>query len=282
MNDLFDIQTDTWLRATKMPDTKSRVRVVVAVGIAVVLGAILFWLGQRVGARPVPSLEATAERLQQQVAVLQPRTVCSPYSRDITNIGRLINRGHYQAAADLANLDLQNSNKPACPDSGLSRVWYTASMNGLFSTPPAAPDDLQPVLQWDGIEKRADQLGLGVDGRISPLTVAVFAYDNHEWELCRAALVKALRDGLFVGTDRVQVSLYQAATRNEGHEIAFHSAGSRRSKGEGLLALASAIGRYVHHGEAAADLEKLVGKHWTAKVAQPGANPVLQALRHGR
>jgi hypothetical protein len=278
MDTVPDFRGNAWLGRAE-PITTHKFLPFIAFAVASVVGLCVFFAGIHVGQAPIGPLENQYLREHQRVAVLSaPKRHCFTYAGDVTKIEELFNRGQYQAAADLANLDLSNPDQPACAQSALAGTWYTASMDALFSTAPIWPGDNTPVLVWDSIKSRADNLGLGTPPQLSPVTVAVFAYNNHDWSLCRSALAAALASRLMSGSDRVNVQLYYSATVNEGLELAQNYTGAQKLRGGRMLSTAAAIGSFLNRQEASSDGASIFGPNWRSIFRPDKSDPVLRAV----
>jgi hypothetical protein len=105
------------------------------------------------------------------------------------------------------------------------------------------------------------------------------SFNAKVWTLARACFVEAVRQKLIGPYDVVQLEKAYAATRNEGHDLAFHFGGRARATGLTLLATAAFLGRELHRDEAAADLRALVGSTRAAHIAPDRNDVVLSALR---
>jgi hypothetical protein len=278
MDTVPDLRGNTWLGRPE-PIKQRQFLPLIAIAAVSVVSLGVFFAGIHIGQAPIGSLETKYGREQKQVAVLSaPHRRCFTYARDVTKIEELFNRGQYQAAADLASLDLSNPDQPACAQSALANTWYTASMDALFSTVPAWPGDKTQVLVWDSIQSRADNLGLGTPPQLSPLTVAVYAYNGHDWSLCRSALAAALASGLMSGSDRVNVQLYYSATVNEGLELAQNYTGAQKLRGGRMLSTAAAIGSFLNRQEASSDGASIFGPKWRLIFRPDKSDPMLRAV----
>jgi hypothetical protein len=227
---------------------------------------------------------ARIANLQRQLAAANhTHRHCFTDDADVQHIQTFISEANYRTAAALAQLDLSNANKPACPltFAGLAALWYQSSIDALLATPPSGPTDMTPVLTWQGIERQADSFGVPLSERLSPLTVFTMAYDNHEWRLAQATFLVAWRNQMVGPGDQTLVQTYYATLTNLGLALSHQTEANARDAGYSTLATAAAIGAaYNVGGEAAADLRRMFGSR--AWPRPDGSNPVLVAGKAGR
>ncbi len=266
---------------------RSRMREIVA-GISTVLIAGAFLIGRNTGSAPLgpltvhnQALAARVQDLNHTIAQYQQNQIhCRPYDDVAGQARALVARGEFEEAAALAEVYLGSTQHPACPGSALIPLWYTASLNALYSTPVGSPLDQTPVLRWESIQQKAVGYGLGQGDQQSALTVFTYAYTNGIWSLARASFVAALKAQLISVDDRPTLVKYYSTLRNIGHVLAFQFQGGSQRRGLQILATANAIGAVVRRGEARADLISLLGPN-THRWPQPDiTDPVLAALMH--
>ncbi|MDQ2742615.1 MAG: hypothetical protein M3Z66_10040 [Chloroflexota bacterium] len=264
----------------------SRLREIIA-GAAAALTILAFLVGRYTGSSPVgplrtqnQALTAQMQGLNHTVAQYQQNLIhCHPYD-DVAGPARaLVARGKFEEAAALAEMYLGSKQHPACPGSALVPLWYTASLDAVYSTPVGSPLDQTPVLRWESIQQKAIRFGLGQGDQQSALTVFTFAYTNGIWSLARASFITALRAQLISVDDRTTLAKYYSTLRNIGHVLAFHFEGSARRSGLQTLATANAIGGFVQRGEAGADLTTLLGSNTHRWPSADLTDPVLAALK---
>ena len=273
----------------------------VVLAAAVVIG--LVWLGgYQYGKSPVAGMSQRTARLQRQLhtasqtrnlevaglehqmqVLEQHRAHCYTDDSDIENIQRLETQADYKVAAALADLDLSNVNKPLCPETqaGLALVWYQSSINGLLATPPTTPMDQTPVLAWEGIERRAEALGLSSADQVSPMTVFTMSYNNHLWLLARASFLAAWNDNLVGPGDVTQIQTYYADLTNLGLALTRQTQPRVKDRGFSMLSTAAAIGKaYEVGGEAESDLQSLLDRRpWPHP---DSSDPILAAAKTSR
>lgn len=264
---------------------RSRLREIIAASTTVlIIGSFL--IGRYTGSGPVgplmthnQALTAQVNGLRHTVAQYQQNHIqCLSYDTVAGQVRPLVARGKFEAAAAVAEIYLGSIQHPACPGSALIPLWYTASLDALYSTPVGSPLDQTPVLRWESIQQQATRFGLGQGDQQSALTTFTYAYSNGIWSLAGASFIAALKAQLISVQDRPTLVKYYATLRNIGHVLAFHFQGNAQRTGIQTLATANAIGAFVHRGEAGADLAAILGPnthHWP----QPDrTDPVLAAL----
>ena len=217
---------------------------------------------------------------RQLAAATQNHRHCFTDDADVQHIQTFISEANYRTAAALAQLDLSNANKPACPltFAGLAALWYQSSIDALLATPPSGPTDMTPVLTWQGIERQADSFGVPLSERLSPLTVFTMAYANHDWRLAQASFLVAWRNQMVGPGNVTLIQTYYAALTNLGVALSHQPEASAQKAGYAMLATAAAIGAaYNVGGEAATDLRHVFG--FRAWPRPDDSNPVLVARK---
>lgn len=301
MDSMFETTSQAWQRKEQEEGRWRHLPLLLA-GVAVVL-ALAGVIGFHAGNAPVGPLtiekQTLLARLQtmktgntQTVALLQHRihvlaaanTVCNPDSGAITDVRRLLVQGKDTGAAEVASLALEPTHSRICTETMLTlgSLWVTASTNALYGTVPASPLDLRPVAAWQGIERQAASYGVSVDPQLSPVNCLAMSFNARIWTLTRFCFAEALHQQLVGPYDTQQLEKAYAATRNEGHDLAFHFGGSARRVGLKLLATAAVLGRKLNRDEAAADLRGLLGPVRATHIAPDQNDVVLVALRQAR
>lgn len=232
--------------------------------------ALAFLAGFLGGYQPVASLQQTSKRLEHQLNAAQHQEQilllhhhCTSDDSQIRDVQQLLQAGQPDAAVAFIEIALRKSSPPACPQTRveLGALAYTARLNALFSRVEVSPLDRGPLLGWLSAERQADVVGVPSEQRLSPISVAIDAYNAHLWPLARAAFLRAWQQGSVGPGDVDRVALYYAICRNEGLALIRKESGALRQQGLMVLRTADAISATyrLDRGEARADLTQILG-----------------------
>ncbi|MBV9280672.1 MAG: hypothetical protein JOZ41_11360 [Chloroflexi bacterium] len=286
--EMFDQCAGTWHQEKRDEEVRTPnwfLWISTGVGTLLLIG---FLAGFVVGHQPVDGLEQQNSALRAQLAetehqeqVLLAGRHCSTYDRQIQEIQGLISRGNPQVAASLATLYLESAGKPACPQTKvtLGALSYTATLDALFAEPPPSALDHRPLLTWLSAERQADAIGVPLEERLSPFSIVVDAYNDHMWELAKAAFLRAWQRGLVGPGDVTQIASYYAILRNFGDALVREGQRSARHQGLVSLRTSDAISTVysLGRGEAHADLVRLLGPQTRVWPGADTSDPVLAA-----
>ena len=288
--DIFQKPTGTWYGAAQEQVEGSSHRLLWGILGGIAGAGLAFALGFLGGHASVPGLEqqkaALVQQLQQtkqQEQVLLISRRCSTYDQQIAEIQSLIHAGKPEVAGALATVDLHDAAHPVCPQTRveLAALAYNATMTGLFQS--AQPDTLDPtpLLTWRSADRQADLWGVPASERLSPLSIASQAYNDHLWDISREAFLQAWRAGLVGSADLSEVSFYLAILRNQGDLLLRSGMASNQHQGAVLLRTGDAISQAYNlgRGECHTDLVRFLGSNESQWPGPDPSDPVLAAAK---